>query len=289
MDDDGTSMAAALAYYTTFSIAPLLLIVIGIVGLVFGRQAVQQHIQDQIQGLIGQSAAREIGVMVKSAGQQSSRGLISAILGVIALLFGATGAFSQLQSSLNTVWRVKPDPRAGGIKNFIGHRVLTLGMVLAIAFLLLVSLAVSAALAALGDFVSGVLPHGFSKPLLMGVTFIVSLTIISALFAAMFKLLPDADIKWRDVWTGAVITAILFTFGKFLIGLYLGHSGTASAYGAAGSFVLVVLWFYYSSLIFLVGAELTAAWSEARSGSIRPKPGAVKVVTEEKVEPRQAA
>jgi membrane protein len=214
---------------------------------------------------------------------------VSAALGIIALIAGATGAFGQLQSSLNTIWHVKPDPRVGGVKNFVGHRILSLGMILAIAFLLLVSLAVSAALSAFGGFLSGFLPQGFSGAVLHGVEILVSLGIVAALFAAMFKVLPDAKIRWRDVWIGAFITAILFTVGKFLIGLYLGHSGAATAYGAAGSLVLIVLWINYSSLIFLFGAEFTAVWAETHSGTVQPKPGAVKVVTEEKLSPQQAA
>jgi membrane protein len=289
MDDDCTTQGAAIAYYTTFSIAPLLLIVIAIVGFIFGRQVVQHQIQEQVQGLIGAGPASEVGAMVKSAGQHSSSGIVGAVLGILALLFGATGAFSQLQSSLNLVWHVKPDPRFGGARNFIGHRILSLGMILAIAFLLLVSLAVSAAISAVGGFVSGFLPHGFSGPLLHAIAFVVSLAIIAALFASIFKVLPDAAIEWRDVWLGAGITALLFTVGKFLIGLYLGHSGAASAYGAAGSLVLIVLWIYYSSLILLLGAEFTAVWSETRTGEIRPKHGAVKVKTEEKLEPQRAA
>ena len=289
LEDDGTTMAAALAYYTTFSIAPLLLIVISIVGLVFGRDVVQHQIEREIQGLIGQGAGSQIGAMVKSAGQHSSSGLLAAILGGITLIFGATGAFAQLQASLNRIWDVKPDPSVGGLKNFIGQRILSLGMILAIAFLLLVSLAVSAALSAFGNFISGMLSNGMSHAVLMAISFTVSLVIVTALFAAMFKVLPDAVIRWRDVWIGAGITAVLFTVGKFLIGMYLGHSGTASAYGAAGSFVLIVLWIYYSSLIFLFGAEFTAEWSEAHSGSIQPKPGAVKVEKEETIQPRRAA
>lgn len=289
MDDDCTTQSAAIAYYTTFSIAPLLLIVIAIVGLVFGRQAVQHDIQQQVQGLIGTGPASEVGALVKNAGQNSSSGVAGAILGIAALMLGATGAFSQLQSSLNLVWHVKPDPRIGGLKNFVGHRILSLGMILAIAFLLLVSLAVSAAISAVGNFLSGFLPQGFSGPLLQAIAFVVSLAIIAALFASIFKVLPDAAIEWRDVWLGAGMTAVLFTVGKFLIGMYLGHSSTASAYGAAGSLVLIVLWIYYSSLIFLLGAEFTAAWSEARTGGVRPKHGAVKVQTQENLQPERAA
>jgi membrane protein len=289
LDDDCTTLGAAIAYYTTFSIAPLLLIVIAVVGLIFGREAVQHQVQTQIQGLIGQGPASQVGAMVENAGQHSSTGLLSAILGIVALLAGATGAFSQLQTSLDRIWRVKPDPRVGGIRNFIGHRVLSLGMILAIAFLLLVSLAVSAALSSFGTFLASDLPRGFSGALLSAIGFVASLLIIACLFAAMFKVLPDAKIRWRSAWLGAGITSLLFTVGKHLIGVYLGHSGTASAYGAAGSFVLIVLWIYYSSLILLFGAELMAAWSEEASGEIQPKPGAVKVSTEEKLEPERAA
>jgi membrane protein len=289
IDDDCTTMGAALAYYTTFSIAPLLLIVISIVGLIFGRAAAQGEIQGQIQGLIGSGAATQVSSMIKNAGDHSSTGIFGAALGMLALLAGATGAFAQLQSSLNRIWHVKPDPHAGGVKNFIGQRVLSLGMILAIAFLLLVSLAVSAALSAFGTFVSGFLPQGFSAPLLSAIEFVVSLVIIAALFAAIFKVLPDAQIEWGDVAIGAAATAILFTAGKFGIGMYLGHSGTANAYGAAGSFVLIVLWIYYSSLILLLGAELTAAWAGVHAGIVRPKSGAVRVEMEEHVKPQQAA
>jgi len=284
LDDDCMTMSAAIAYYTTFSIAPLLLIVIAIVGLIFGRDVVQRDIQTQVQGLIGSDAAKQVGAMVQNAGEHSSTGVMSAILGIIALIAGATGAFTQLQTSLNAVWHVKPDPSKGGVRNFIGHRVLSLGMILAIAFLLLVSLAVSAALAAFGNFLASFLPQGFSGPLLQVIGDLVSLVIIALLFAAMLKVLPDANTKWRDVWFGAGVTAVLFTIGKFLIGIYLGHSGTASAYGAAGSFVLIVLWIYYS-LIFLFGAELTALWSGADVGVVPPAPGAVSVETEEHVKP----
>jgi membrane protein len=289
MDDDCMTMAAALAYYTTFSIAPLLLIIISIVGLVFGRQAVQHEIQGQIQGLIGPGPASQVGAMVQNAGRHSSTGILGAALGILALLFGATGALTQLQSSLDKIWHVKPDPRVGGVKNFVGQRILSLGMILAIAFLLLVSLAVSAGLSAFGSYAASVLPHAFSGPLLRAIGFIVSLAIIAALFAAMFKFLPDAKIWWTDVWIGAAMTSLLFTIGKFLIGIYLGHSGTASTYGAAGSLVLIVLWIYYSSMIFLYGAEFTAVWSEAHSGAVQPKKGAVRVTTEEKLEPHRAA
>jgi membrane protein len=289
MDDDCTTMAAALAYYATFSLAPLLLIVISIVGTIFGHQVVQQEVQEQIQGLIGEGAATQVGAMVQSASQHSSTGVFAAILGVLTLLIASTGAFAQLQSSLNRVWQVKPNPAIGGIRNFLGHRLLSLGMILAVGFLLIVSLAVSAALSAFGDFLAGYLPPGFSGSLLEAISLGASLVIIAAMFAAIFKVLPDAKIRWHDVRAGAILTAVLFTLGKYGIGVYLGHSGTASAYGAAGSFVLIVLWVYYSSLIFLFGAEFTFVWAEAHRGFVDPKPGAVRVTVEEKVHPNRAA
>jgi membrane protein len=289
IDDDCTSLAAALAYYTTFSIAPLLLIVISIVGVIFGMKAVQADIQAQVQGLVGPDAAKQIAAMVESAGKHSSAGPLNAALGILALLFGATGAFVQLQSSLNTVWRVKPDPHHGGIRNFIGQRILSFGMILAIAFLLLVSLVITAAMSAFGDLVAFYLPKWISEMFLIVAGFVVSFAIITALFAAMYKFLPDAVIRWRDVWFGAAITAFLFTIGKFLIGAYLGSSGVASAYGTAGSMVLTVLWIYYSAIVFLIGAEFTEVWSESHSGVVVPKPGAVRVSFCETIHPRRAA
>jgi membrane protein len=290
IDDDAMTMAAALAYYTTFSMAPLLLIVIAIAGLIFGRDVVQQQITSQVHGLIGAGAATQVGAMMQNASEHSKTGVLSAVLGFLALLFGATGAFTQLQSSLDRIWRVKPDPQAGGIKNFLGQRVLSLGMILAIAFLLMVSLALSAALSAFGAFISSYLPQGFSAPVLQLLGQLGSLVVIATMFAAMFKVLPDAKINWRQAWSGAIITAVLFSAGKYLIGVYLGHSSTASAYGAAGSLVLIVLWVYYSSLILLLGAEFTVVRTEAQVGAIQPKAGAVKVHVEEvEHRPRHAA
>ncbi len=289
LDDNCSTMAAALAYYTTFSLPPLLLIIIAVVGLVVGRQAVQGSIQQQIQGLIGSGAAGQVETMVRAAGQHHSAGIVGGILGILALIFGATSAFAQLQSSLNSIWHVKPDPEAGGVRSFLVQRVLSFGMILAVAFLLLVSLAVSAALSALGGMIARYLPSGFSAALLQAIEVVMSLAIISALFAAIFKVLPDVRIEWRQVWAGALITALLFTAGKFLIGIYLGKSGAASAYGAAGSLVLIVLWIYYSSMILLVGAEFTRVWAEFHGRRVEPKKGAVRVIQQEQHERPRAA
>jgi len=269
-------MAAALAYYTTFSLAPLLLIVVGIAGVVFHhRESVLHQIQRQVEYLVGSDAARQVASMVESASRHSSHSVPSAVLGFIAVLVGATGAFGQLQSSLNQIWKVMPDPRVGGFRNFIGQRILSFGMILAIAFLLLVSLVVTAAIEAFSSFISPYLPNWVTGPMLVALGFFVSFLVVTAMFASMYKILPDAEIRWRDVWFGAAVTSLLFTVGKFLIGAYLGHSGAADAYGAAGSLVLLVLWVYYSSMIFLIGAEFTAIWSERCSGAVRPKHGAV--------------
>ena len=284
--DDCMNLAAALAYYTTFSLPPLLLIIISVVGLVLGRQAVQHQIQEQIQGLIGQGSGAEIGTMVRSAGQHQGAGVISLVVGVGALIFGATGAVTSLIQALNRVWHVKPDPKLGGVRNFIQKRLLSLGMIIGVGFLLLVSLVVSAAIAAFGGWAGGFLPHSLSGPLLRVLSLAGSWLVIGLLFAAIFKVLPDAKVHWRDVWIGAAITAGLFSAGKAAIGYYLGHSGAAHAYGAAGSLVVIVLWVYYSSLLVLAGAEFTSVWAEGHGRAIRPAQGAVK--TSENQEPRAA-
>jgi membrane protein len=280
-DDDCLTTSAAIAYYTVFSLPPLLLLVIGVAGLVFGREVVQQQLQQQIAGLIGADAAGQVGAMVEAAGRNRSSGMIGAVAGGIVLLFGATGAMAALQDALNKTWHVKPDPNAAFVRTFIGKRVLSFLMILGIGFLLLVSLAVSAGLAAFGTWVGAMLPEAVSGTLLQIVWVLLSLAVITVLFAAMFKFLPDAAIQWRDVWVGAALTSVLFTGGKSLIGIYLGRSGAASAYGAAGSLVLIVLWIYYASIILLIGAELTKVWSSAHGRPIRPEPGAVRVVTTE--------
>ncbi len=284
-DDDCTTMAAALAYYTTFSLPPLLLIIISVVGLAFGREAVQGQIQQQIQSLIGGGAGTQVATMVRSAGQHSSSGIFGIVIGIVVLLSGAMGVFMQLQQALNRIWHVKPDPQVGGIKNFVTKRILSLGMIAGVAFLLLVSLAVSAALSAAGGFMSSFLPSGFSATVVHTIEFAISLAIIAALFAAIFKVLPDVRLDWQQVWAGAIATAVLFTIGKFLIGFYLGKSGAASAYGAAGSLVIIVLWIYYASIIFLLGAEFTSIWAQAH-GYVKPEPGAIRVVEkEERIDP----
>lgn len=281
VDDDCPRMAAALAYYTIFSLPPLLVIVITIAGVVLGQEAAEGQVKEQVAGLIGPQAAGEVQTMIRNASERTSGGTIATILGIIALVFGATGAFAQLQAALNQAWEVEPDPEAGGIKNFIFKRVLSLGMILGIGFLLLVSLALSALLAAAGSAIIGLIP-GLSDVVLGVINFVISFVVITLLFAAIYKVMPDAKMAWRDVWVGAVATALLFVIGKFLIGLYLGNTDAGSAYGQAGSLAIILLWVYYSAMIVLFGAEFTQAWARRYGKQIKPDEGAVRVVEEKK-------
>jgi membrane protein len=280
INDDCQTMAAALAYYTVFSLPPLLVIIIAVAGVVFGAETVETAIRQQVSGLIGQGAADQVSTMARHAGQKTSAGMIGTIIGIGALLLGATTAFAQMQASLNRVWQVKPDTKQGGIWSFLTKRVLSFGMILGVAFLLLVSLAISAALSAIGSRAQGLL-SGISEPVFWALNAGVSLAVITVLFAAIFKILPDADVRWKDVWVGALVTALLFTAGKFALGFYLGRSDPAAGYGTAGSIILILLWTYYAAMILLLGAEFTQVWANARGG-IRPEKGAVKVLRDER-------
>lgn len=280
MDDDCLSMGAALSYYAVFSLPALLILILLIAGAVLDPQQVQEALQGQLGNLMGPAAGEEIQTILAHADRPGGGGLLTTLLGVATLLFGATGAFAQLQASLNRAWEVGPDPQQGGLKSFILKRVFSFGMILGIAFLLLVSLALTAALSAFGHALESLLPGGTSQLLLHVVNLVISFAVIALLFAAMFKVLPDAEIAWRDVWAGAIVTALLFVIGKFVLGLYLGKSNPGEAFGAAGALVLMLLWIYYSSLILLFGAEFTQTWAERRGGGIKPEPGAVRIVAQ---------
>lgn len=206
----------------------------------------------------------------------------AAVLGVGALLFGAVGAFVELQNSLNRVWEVAPDPEKGGIKGFLMQRVMSFGMLLTIAFLMLVSLVISSLLSAFGDVLSGMLPGILSGAVLMVFNAVVSLAAVTLLFALLYRYVPDARVEWRDVWVGAAATALLFTIGKFALGLYLGRSNPGEAFGAAGALALLLVWIYYSAIILFLGAEFTQQWAKHRGAGIRPAPGAVRVVEQTK-------
>jgi membrane protein len=259
-------LGAALAFYTALSIAPLLVLSLAVGAFVFGDEAARGEIATQMTSLAGEQGAQAIQQMIKNADQPAS-GTAAAIIGVVMLLFGASGVFGELQQSLNLIWEV--EPKAGrGIWGMIRDRFFSFVMVLGIAFLLLVSLVLSAVLASLGTIFSH-LPESLSW-LAQVLNAAVAFLVITLLFAMIFKILPDARIAWRNVWTGAVITALLFTIGKFLIGLYLGRSSLGSAYGVAGSFVVFLVWVYYSAQILYLGAELTKVVAEERGQRILP-------------------
>jgi membrane protein len=270
-DDYASSMGAALAYYTIFSIAPLLIIAIAVAGFFFGEESARGQIFDQIRGVMGDRGASAIEAAVKSA-SQTGGGTFAAIAGVVTLLIGATSVFGELHSALNRIWD-SPKSEQSGIWGLVRGRLLTFGMVLGIGFLLLVSLVLSAGLSALGKFWGGWFP-GWDI-VLQGVNFIVSFAVITGLFAMIYKLLPRVEIGWTDVWVGAAATSLMFQIGKLLIGLYLGRSSVASSFGAAGSLVIVLLWVYYSAQIFLLGAEFTKTYSYrhgTRKGQEKPAP-----------------
>ena len=262
LEDRAASMGAALAYYTAFSIAPLLIIAIAVAGLVFGRDAAQEAVVGQLQGLLGDAGGAAIEEMLKSTADFGSSTL-ALVVGISALVVAATTAFVELQDDLDRIW--KAEPRAGsGILNLIRSRLLSFGMVLFIGFLLAVSLILSAGVAALGDSIFGKL-----EVLLHVVTFLVSFGVTTVLFAMIYKVLPNVKIDWEDVWIGAAITALLFEIGKVLIGLYIGKSSVASSFGAAGPFVVLMLWIYYSTQIFLLGAEFTFAHAHRGQPKVR--------------------
>jgi membrane protein len=256
-NDKVPRMGAALAYYTIFSLAPLLVISISVAGIVFGQEAVRGEITRQIQDLIGSDSAKAIQALIQSANHPAPSAIAS-VVGVVVLLIGASGVFTEMYDALNTIWGVDPNLHSG-IWNFVKARVLSFGMVLAIGFLLMVSLLLSAALAAIAKYAE----ESLSIPVafLHSLDFLFSLFFITVLFALIFKLLPNVAIPWTDVWVGAALTSLLFTIGKFLIGFYIGKSVTASTYGAAGSLVIIVAWIYYSAQILYFGAEFTRVYA----------------------------
>lgn len=271
--DKASRLAAALSYYTIFSIAPLLIIAIAVAGLVFGQEAASNQIFHQIRGFVGDQGAEAVQDMVAGAGKHGG-GAVATVVGVVTLLLGASGAIGQLQDALNTIWEVEPKP-GQGIKGFIRTRFLSFSMVLVIAFMLLVSLVVSAGLSGAGDYLERILP--VPAFVLQAINFAVSFVVVSLLFSLMFKVLPDVKIAWRDVWIGGMVTALLFTLGKALIGLYLGRGSVTSSYGAAGSLVVILIWIYYSSQILFFGAEFTQVYANKFGSRLEPTPNAQPV------------
>ena len=280
MEDKALRLSAALAYYSIFSIAPLLVIAISVAGLVLGEEAVRGQLDGQLNSYIGPQASSVVQSMVQSASKRSD-GWMGAVSGFATLLVGASGLFAQLKDALNTIWEVKA--KGGrGVWGFVRERLLNFGMVLAIGFLLLTSLFLTTALAAFNGYFERIIGL---PPIAVGViAFLVSFGVVTMLFALIFKVLPDAQIEWRSVWTGAVVTALLFELGKFGLSYYLGRESTASSFGAAGSVVLLLLWVYYASCILLFGAEFTQVYAHESGHEILPSPGAEPVTAENRAQ-----
>src|ERR1051325_1258968 len=266
-EDKAQRLGAALAYYTIFSLAPLLLIAISIAGMVFGREAAQGQIFGQLRGVLGAQAAQAVQEMVKGAAKPKS-GTMATVIGVVTLLFGAAGVFGQLKEALNTIWNVEP-AKKGGFMKMLKDRFLSFAMVLGTGFLLLVSLVLDAGVSAAGHFVGSRLPGG--EALWQVVQLVVSLAIVTLLFALSIRFLPDTHPSWHDVWFGAIFTAVLFIAGKFALGLYLGKSAVGSSYGAAGSLVVLLLWVYYSAQILFFGAEFTQVYARKHGSMAEAK------------------
>ena len=263
--DYAPSMGAALSYYSVFSLAPLLLIVIAIAGLMFGEDAVRGAVFAQLAGLVGPDAAQAVQEVLARVGDRPAEGIASTVLGIVMLLIGATTVFGELQDALDRVWRAPARDRSGGLWGLVRARLLSFGMILGIAFLLVVSLVLSAAVAALSKWGSGALGW---EVLAQAMDLVTGFVLTTGVFAMIYKIMPRVSVQWHDVWLGAFVTAVLFTVGRYLIGMYIGRSGVASGFGAAASLIVVLVWVYYSAQIFLIGAEFT--WVYATTfGSMR--------------------
>ena len=272
-EDDSFSYAAAIAFSTIFSLPAILIIALSIGSTLFEKDLVQQELINQISSLIGKESTLEVEKILLNAAVEMDS-FLARIIGIATLLFSATTVFIALQSSLNNMWGIKPKPQKGWVK-YIVNRLLSFAMVASFGFVLLVSLLIDAILVVFQSLIVKIF-DGLTAYVLAGVNLIISLAIVTTIFALMFKVLPDAKIRWRDVWFGAFITTLLFAVGKFLIGLYLGNSSINSAYGAAGSFVVILIWVYYSTVIFLFGAEFTSVHAAESGRPIVPYANAVR-------------
>lgn len=272
-DDNAARLSAALAYYAILSIAPLLVLAVSVAGFVYGEDAARGQIASELASVVGPEAGEGIQTLLAHA-QKPGEGLVGSIVGGLVLLFGASGVFGELQASMDTIWDVAPKP-GRGIWGVVRQRFFSFSMVLGVAFLLLVSLVLSAVLSGIGGLFQDALPGGAT--LWEAINFVISLAVISGLFALIFKVVPDVEIGWRDVWIGAATTAVMFALGKFALGLYLGRASVASPYGAAGSFVVLVIWVYYAAQILFFGAEFTQVYARHRGSRIAPSHNAVSV------------
>lgn len=266
--DGCLSRGAAIAYYTVFSLAPVLLIVVAIAGLAFGDEAARGAVRTQISGLMGDASADAIQGMIQNASNRFS-GILATVVGGVTLLVAASGVFLEMQAALNAIW--KAEPASGVVSSLVRARLQSLGLVMTLGFLLMVSLLVSAALTALDSFLANRLPGVHLA--LRALSLVISFGLITVLFAAIYKVLPDTDVAWRDVGIGAVVTALLFTLGKNVISLYIGSSSIATTYGAAGALAIILVWIYYSSQIFLLGAEFTMAWAQVNGSHVGRRAG----------------
>ena len=273
-DDKGLKLSSSLAYTTVFSLGPLLLLMMSLASVFFGQQAIEGQIFGQINGLIGDDAAKQVQDIIKNI-QFSGKTRFALIASIVTLLIGATSLFVEIQDSLNTIWKVKAKPKKGWLK-FLQNRLLSSSLIVSLGFLLIVSLVINGAVDALSDMLTRYFSAG-TKWVIGGINLAITFVIITFLFAIIFKVLPDVKIKWKDVKIGAIFTAVLFVIGKYLIGLYISKSGTGSIYGAAGAIIIILVWIYYTSAILYLGAEFTQVYSEAYGGRIQPAEYAVHV------------
>lgn len=278
IDDKCPRIAAAVAYYTAFALAPMLVLIISVAQIAFEPDDLRGTIRNEVEAVVGTGGAKQIEAMLDTSRKEEEQGILATLIGGIVLLVGATGLFAQLQSALNDVWEVKPDPRSG-ILHFLQKRIVSLGMLLTLAFLVMVSISASSLLHTYDDVLNRWLPGQSGSSMIILADYGVTLAVLVTLFAAMFRYLPDARISWSTVWFGAAVTAVLFLVGKFLVAMYVANAGTTTVFGAAGSFVAILIWAYYSALIFLLGAELTQVWAKQFGNGIVPEQGAVRIVT----------
>ena len=281
MNDLALKYSASLAYYTIFSIAPLLLLVISLAGVFLGKDAIQGKVFSEINGLIGNDAAKQVQDMIKHL-EMSGKSTISVIIGVITLIIGATTVFGEIQESINIIWQVKPKPKKGWVK-LVKDRLLSSSLIITLGFLLLVSLLINGALLALSERLKIFLPD-FTVTIINVINAAISFIVIAVLFAVIFKVLPDVKIRWKDVRSGAIFTAVLFMIGRLVIGIYIEKSGTSSTYGAAGSLIVILLWVYYTAAILYFGAEFTRAYADFRGVKIEPADFAVHIEQKEEKE-----
>jgi len=271
--DSASTRAAALSFYTLFSISPLLLVAIAVAGILYGRAAAEGEAMARLEQAMGPQAASAVGTILENTSSMG-KGLLATLAGLAGVLVGASGVFANLQDSLNRIWRVSPRS-GGGLKGMLRNRAISFSLVVGIGLLLFLSLAAAAILAAVGEMLARYLP--FSGPVLQALNFAVSLAMTAFLFVLLFRFLPDARVRWRDLWVGASATALLFSLGRWLIGLYLGRGSVSSPYGAAGSLVILLLWIYYSAQVVFFGAELTRVYAEKMGKGVEPRRGAERL------------